>query len=120
MAAHARSAESVKMCVRNGVDVIYHATLADAEALDMLEAAKDRIFVAPAVGIMYSTAKGEGSGYGLTSDHPVGDLLRARARALHREHGGAEEARRCASCRAATTASRGTRSAPTRATWSTS
>jgi len=71
MAAHARSAESVKMCVRNGVDVIYHASLADAEALDMLEAERDRIFVAPALGIMYATAKGEGAGYGLTTDHPV-------------------------------------------------
>jgi imidazolonepropionase-like amidohydrolase len=27
VAAHARSAESVKMCVRNGVDIVYHATL---------------------------------------------------------------------------------------------
>jgi len=71
MAAHARSAESVKMCVRNGVDVIYHATLEDEEALDMLEAEKHRIFVAPAVGIMHTTATGEGAGYGLTADHPV-------------------------------------------------
>ena len=71
VAAHARSAESVKMCLRNGVDVIYHATLSDEEALDMLEAHKDEIFVAPAMGIMYTTAHGEGSGYGITADHPV-------------------------------------------------
>jgi imidazolonepropionase-like amidohydrolase len=71
VAAHARSAESVKMCLRNGVDVIYHATLSDAEALDMLEAQKDDIFVAPAMGIMYTTSRGEGSGYGITTDHPV-------------------------------------------------
>src|SRR5689334_4045310 len=44
LAAHARSAESVKMCVRHGVDIVYHATYADEEARDMLEAAKDRIF----------------------------------------------------------------------------
>lgn len=71
LAAHARSAESVKMCLRNGVDVLYHCTLADSEALDMLEAKKDSIFVAPAMGIMYATASGEGADWGLTKDHPV-------------------------------------------------
>jgi imidazolonepropionase-like amidohydrolase len=71
LAAHCRSAESVKMALRHGVDVLYHCTLSDAEALDMLEAHKNRIFIAPAMGIMYSTAVGEGSGYGITKDHPV-------------------------------------------------
>ncbi len=70
-AAHARSAESVKMCLRQGVDVIYHATLCDEEALDMLEAKKDEIFVAPAIGIMYATAHGEGADWGIDKDHPV-------------------------------------------------
>ncbi|MBB1598471.1 amidohydrolase family protein [Variovorax sp. UMC13] len=51
---HARSAESVKRAVRCGVDVIYHCESADEEALDMLEAAKDRIFVGPAIGLIYS------------------------------------------------------------------
>ncbi|MBL8837612.1 MAG: amidohydrolase family protein [Alphaproteobacteria bacterium] len=54
LAAHARSAESVKMCLRHGVEVIYHATYADEEALDLLEAAKDRIFVAPAISVTYT------------------------------------------------------------------
>lgn len=57
MAAHARSAGAVKMCLRHGVDVIYHATLCDEEALDMLEAAKDRVFVAPTIGITWSAYK---------------------------------------------------------------
>jgi imidazolonepropionase-like amidohydrolase len=59
------------MALRHGVDVLYHCTLSDAEALDMLEAHKNRVFVAPAMGIMYTTAVGEGSGYGITKDHPV-------------------------------------------------
>jgi imidazolonepropionase-like amidohydrolase len=71
IAAHCRSAESVKMALRHGVDVLYHCTLADEEALDMLEAEKDRIFVAPAVGIMYTTATGEGAGYGIDKSHAV-------------------------------------------------
>jgi imidazolonepropionase-like amidohydrolase len=71
VAAHARSAESVKVCLRHGVDVIYHATLCDDEALDMLEAAKDRVFVAPAMGIMFATSRGEGAKWGIGKDHPV-------------------------------------------------
>jgi len=50
LSAHARSAESVKRCIRNGVKVIYHANYADEEALDMLEANKDWLFVSPNLG----------------------------------------------------------------------
>ncbi len=60
VAAHARSAESVKMALRHGVQIIFHATLADEEALDLLEAARDRVFVAPTVGITYATFKEAG------------------------------------------------------------
>lgn len=52
VAAHARASESVKRALRNGVDIIYHCDFADEEALDMLEAAKDRIFTGPAIGIV--------------------------------------------------------------------
>src|SRR5277367_6007116 len=47
LAAHARSSGSVVQCVRHGIQNIYHASFADERALDMLEAAKDRHFVAP-------------------------------------------------------------------------
>ena len=50
LSAHARSAESVKRCIRNGVKVIYHANYADEEALDMLEENKDWLFVSPNLG----------------------------------------------------------------------
>ncbi|WP_214366725.1 metal-dependent hydrolase family protein [Pseudonocardia sp. H11422] len=53
--AHARSAESVKMCVRHGVDIIYHASFTDAEGMDMLEAAKDWVFVAPGINWLVAT-----------------------------------------------------------------
>jgi len=52
--AHCRAAESVKRAVRCGVDVIYHCEHADTEALDMLEANKDRIFVGPAIGLLHA------------------------------------------------------------------
>ena len=64
VAAHATSAGSVKMCVRHGVDIIYHAALADAEALDMVESVKETVFVAPAVGFPYAYLH-EGDKYGL-------------------------------------------------------
>jgi imidazolonepropionase-like amidohydrolase len=51
--AHARSAESVKMCLRHGVGIIYHANFVDEEALDLLEANRDWCFVAPALGLTY-------------------------------------------------------------------
>lgn len=53
--AHARSAESVKMCVRHGVDIIYHASYTDEEGLDLLESVKDRVFVAPGINWLIAT-----------------------------------------------------------------
>ncbi len=55
MAAHARSSESVKQCVRHGIEMVYHASFADEEALDMLEANKDKHFVAPGIGWLIRT-----------------------------------------------------------------
>lgn len=52
--AHARSIESVRHCLVAGVDVIYHAEYSDEETLDMLEAAKDRIFVAPTISLFHT------------------------------------------------------------------
>lgn len=50
MSAHARSAGAVKLCVKHGVKVIYHANFADEEAFDMLEEHKDDVFVSPNIG----------------------------------------------------------------------
>jgi imidazolonepropionase-like amidohydrolase len=68
---HARSAGSVKRAVRCGVDVIYHCESADEEAIDMLESVKDRIFVGPAIGIIYSTLY-EGEQFGFHRDSEIG------------------------------------------------
>lgn len=62
--AHARSAESVKMCLRHKVDIIYHASYTDAEGLDMLEANKDWVFVAPGLNWLVATLyEAESFGY---------------------------------------------------------
>jgi len=55
VAAHARSSESVKQCIRHGIEVIYHASFADDEALDMLEANQHKHFVAPGLAWLINT-----------------------------------------------------------------
>jgi imidazolonepropionase-like amidohydrolase len=67
VAAHATSAGSVKLCVKHGVDVIYHAALADEEALDAVERVKDWVFVAPTIGFPY-TLTHEADRYGVHWD----------------------------------------------------
>lgn len=67
VAAHARSAESVKLCVKHGVEIIYHATLCDDEALAALEAARDWVFVAPTLGITHTTLY-EAQDWGITTE----------------------------------------------------
>lgn len=73
VAAHARSADSIKMCVRNGVNVIYHASYADTEARDLLEAHRDSVFIAPALSVTW-TRLHEAGKYGL----PSTDAMKAR------------------------------------------
>jgi imidazolonepropionase-like amidohydrolase len=65
--AHARSAASVKQALRHGIDVIYHASFTDEETLDMLEAAKDRVFVAPGIAILYAMLN-EAEPWGITRE----------------------------------------------------
>src|SRR5215510_7787040 len=54
LSCHARSCESIKQAMRHGIDIIYHASFTDEEALDQLEARKDRVFVAPGIGILFA------------------------------------------------------------------
>jgi imidazolonepropionase-like amidohydrolase len=55
LTGHAHAAEAIKMGLRNGFRVLYHCTYADAEAIDMLEARKAEVFVAPTIGIVQAT-----------------------------------------------------------------
>ena len=64
--AHARSSDSVKQALRHGIDLIYHASFVDNEALDMLEAKKDRVFVAPGIAIIYALLH-EAEAFGITN-----------------------------------------------------
>src|SRR5690606_28672716 len=70
LSAHARSSGSVKQCVRHGIQNIYHASFADEEALDMLEAAKDKHFVAPGIAWLINTAR-DAEPWGIKPGSPV-------------------------------------------------
>ncbi len=56
MATHARGDRAVRMALKHGIPIIYHADFATEETIDMLEAKKKDIFLAPAAGIIYTTA----------------------------------------------------------------
>ena len=55
------------MALRHGIEVIYHANYADERALDALEAARDRVFVGPAIGITYTLSQAVGQ-WGITTE----------------------------------------------------
>ena len=69
--AHCRSGDSVRMAVRHGIEVIYHANYCDEAALDALEAARDRVFVAPALAITYNLSQAGGQ-WGITPERARG------------------------------------------------
>jgi len=55
LTGHAHAAAAVKQGARYGFRVLYHCTYADEEALDLLEARKEEIFIAPSIGIVQAT-----------------------------------------------------------------
>ena len=68
---HARSKASVQQALRHGIELIYHASFTDNETLDMMEAAKDRIFVAPGIAILYALLN-EAEAFGVTREIATG------------------------------------------------
>ncbi len=67
VAAHARSTWAIKACVKLGIEVIYHASYADTEALDMLEAHKMDHHIAPGLAWLINTCH-HASEWGLTPE----------------------------------------------------
>lgn len=97
--AHARSAASVKQALRHGMDIIYHASYTDTETLDMLEAARDRVFVAPGLAILYAMlneaeawgtthAQAVAMGYQAEWDHALESMSRMHKRGVRVLPGG--------------------------------
>lgn len=85
LCAHARARDSIKQCVKNGVDIIYHASWIDKEGMfllfqirvklgadsnagmDMLEEAKTKHIVAPALNWLVATLY-EAEAFGYTQE----------------------------------------------------
>ena len=55
LCAHARARDSVKMCIKHGVDIIYHASWIDEEGMEMLDKAKEKHIVAPGINWLIGT-----------------------------------------------------------------
>lgn len=66
--AHTRSIEGSKFCIQAGVDGLFHCEYADEELFDMMEEAKDRMFVVPTVSLFHTIVHGEASSSGLTPE----------------------------------------------------
>jgi imidazolonepropionase-like amidohydrolase len=66
--AHTRSIGGTQVCLRAGVDVLYHCEYSDAKTLDMFEEAKDRVFVAPTVSLFHTIVKNEAASCGLSAE----------------------------------------------------
>jgi imidazolonepropionase-like amidohydrolase len=82
--AHTRSVEGSKHCIRAGVDGLFHCEYSDEELLDLMEAAKDRIFVSPTVGLLHQIMAGDAAACGLSPEiggyMGIADLLENSAR----------------------------------------
>lgn len=52
--AHVRSIGGAQICLKAGVDALFHCEYSDEETLDMFEEAKDRVFVVPTVSLFHT------------------------------------------------------------------
>ncbi len=66
--AHTRSIEGSKACIRAGVDGLFHCEYSDEELLDMMEEAKDRIFVVPTIDLFDCMANGKAANWGISAE----------------------------------------------------
>ncbi len=66
--AHTRSVEGSKICVRAGVDGLFHCEYSDEELLDLMEEAKDRIFVVPTLDLFDCMATGKAAAWGISAE----------------------------------------------------
>ena len=61
------------MCVKHGIDIIYHASWTDEEGMNMLEKNKAKHMVAPGINWLYATLYEAGQfGYSFEKAEQVG------------------------------------------------
>jgi imidazolonepropionase-like amidohydrolase len=67
LSCHARADSAIRMALKYHFRVIYHCDYATRETIDMLEAVKDKVFLAPAIGVIYTMCY-EAESWGLTRE----------------------------------------------------
>ena len=67
LSCHARANEAVKLALKYDFRVIYHCDFIEGETYDLLEAKRDSVFLAPAIGVLYATAH-EAEPWGITRE----------------------------------------------------
>jgi imidazolonepropionase-like amidohydrolase len=66
--AHARGPGSVRLCVRNGVRIVHHATYLDDDAITALTEARDDVWVCPGLHYLRAMVEGRAEPYGITGE----------------------------------------------------
>jgi imidazolonepropionase-like amidohydrolase len=67
LSCHARADDAVKLALKYGFRAIYHCDFIEGETYDLLEAKRDSVFLAPAIGVIY-TAAYEAEAWGITRE----------------------------------------------------
>lgn len=65
---HARSAESIAMAARTGVQLIHHACFLDEKALRALEDRRDDVWVCPGLHYLYAMVQGHAAPWGMDDE----------------------------------------------------
>ena len=87
LSCHARADRAIQLALKYKFRVIYHCDYASTETIDMLEAVKDEIFLAPAIGVIFATSY-EASDWGITPKvvERMGLIpMMERSQAVHQE-----------------------------------
>ena len=71
--SHARSSESVQLSLKHGIEFLNHCEFADDHTINMLEEHRDRVFLAPAFGLLHNTLY-EAAPWGITPEKAAGLL----------------------------------------------
>jgi imidazolonepropionase-like amidohydrolase len=87
LSCHARADSAILLALKYGFRVIYHCDYATHDTIDLLEAVKDKIFLAPAIGVIYTMCY-EAEPWGITRE--VVDQMRLipmleRCQQVHQE-----------------------------------
>jgi len=67
LSAHAHADSGIRQCIKYGVELIYHASFASDETIEMLEKVKDKYWVVPGIAARYNTTY-EAGDWGISTD----------------------------------------------------